>query len=138
MPTTCPADDALRCYLLGDYSDEQGAEIEKHLSQCAACEQTLASFDDTKDQLLRHLPLAAGTELDDGNDSAQSRPAWLDRLKAGVPASPKPRTATTKPYPAWTATNSSESLGAEEWVSFTEPATANLGDRSPSKSSTPS
>ena len=84
MASTCPPDDALRRYLIGDYPDEQGAEIERHLSECAACEDTLAGFDDTKDQLLRHLPLAAASKSE---DSSQSRPAWLERLKKGLPDS---------------------------------------------------
>ena len=82
MAPTCPPNDALRRYLIGDYSDDQGAEIEQHLSQCPACEDTLAGMDKTKDVLLRHLPLAAAEQ------ASSSRPAWLDRLKAGVPAVP--------------------------------------------------
>ena len=82
MAPTCPPNDALRRYLIGDYSDDQGAEIEQHLSQCPACEDTLAGMDKTKDVLLRHLPLAAAEQ------ASSSRPAWLDRLKAEVPAVP--------------------------------------------------
>ena len=93
MTPTCPPDDALRRYLIGDYSDEQGVEIERHLSECPACEDTLANFDDTKDQLLRHLPLAAvdATDNQETSPSQRSRPAWLDRLKAGLPGEPVTR-----------------------------------------------
>ncbi|MDB4766755.1 protein kinase [bacterium] len=86
MVLNCPTENALRLYLIGDYSDEEGAQIEEHLSQCAACEDTLARFDDTKDILLRHLPMAAAATDEAELPNSFSRPAWLDRLKAGLPA----------------------------------------------------
>ena len=88
MALNCPTENALRRYLIGDYSDEQGAEIEEHLSECAACEDTLAKFDDTKDILLRHLPMAAAVTDEGDTSESTSRPAWLDRLKAELPKEP--------------------------------------------------
>lgn len=78
MLTDCPPQDLLRRYIIGDYDDCEGDQIEQHLETCTACEETLAAFDESGDTLVRHLPLAV-------HESSSSRPLWLDRLRNAPP-----------------------------------------------------
>ncbi len=80
MIATCPADESLRLYALGDLDEAAAEEIESHLAACAACGETIARFDSADDTLVRHLPLAAG-EGEDASDVA----GWLESLRSGPP-----------------------------------------------------
>ncbi len=82
MPdANCPTDQTLRNYVLGDCSDAISEEIEGHLSQCVACEATIAQFDTDDDTLIRHLPLAAAT----GGTIPAPQPGWIDVLRQRPP-----------------------------------------------------
>ena len=72
--SSCPSPEALRRYSLGQYSDQEGRDIEEHLSSCSSCEDSLSGFDDASDSLLRHLPLT-GQPL-----TVDERTGWLKRL----------------------------------------------------------
>ncbi|WP_167547186.1 serine/threonine-protein kinase [Stieleria maiorica] len=83
--TTCPPVETLRRYCLGEYSDADGDRIEKHLSECAACEAALSELDETNDSLVRHLPLT-------GHSDQQGESGWLQRLMAFPPDDSAPTT----------------------------------------------
>ena len=78
---TCPTNQDLREYAIGNCRDDLCQKIEEHLSVCPTCEDTIAQFDFVDDTLMRHLPLAVA-----GRGAApEPSPLWLDRLRKGVP-----------------------------------------------------
>lgn len=75
--STCPTDQDLRQYAIGDSGDDLCLQIEEHLRVCPTCENTIAQFDFADDTLTRHLPLV----LADRVASPASAPLWLERLR---------------------------------------------------------
>jgi serine/threonine protein kinase len=84
MNKSCFTEQVLRNYALGESDDAASVEIERHLAECPACEETLAGFDDSADTLMRHLPLAVGV-APEAASSVDDRPGWLERLRGGPP-----------------------------------------------------
>jgi serine/threonine protein kinase len=84
MKKTCFTELDLRNYALGASDDSTSEEIERHLAECPACEETLSGFDNSADTLMRHLPLAAGAPLESAS-VASDRPGWLEQLRGGPP-----------------------------------------------------
>lgn len=54
-PLACPPRQRLQAYLSGWTTEQQAAEIEQHISDCAACEQSLRELETTPDSLLQSL-----------------------------------------------------------------------------------
>ncbi|HEY3969176.1 MAG TPA: protein kinase [Planctomycetaceae bacterium] len=84
MKKSCFTELDLRNYALGASDDSTSEEIERHLAECPACEETLSGFDNSADTLMRHLPLAAGAPLESAS-VASDRPGWLEQLRGGPP-----------------------------------------------------
>ncbi len=53
--TSCPDDDTLRAFALGDLSDEGIESVRRHLEACAACEARAEALDDRTDHVLDEL-----------------------------------------------------------------------------------
>ena len=85
MNKSCFTEQDLRNYALGASDDAISEEIEQHLAECPACEETLAGFDDSADTLMRHLPLAAGAPPE-AVPSTSNRLGWLEQLRGGPQA----------------------------------------------------
>ncbi len=62
--SACPPRQRLQEYLSGWISEEQATEIEQHLSECTACEQSLRELETTPDSLLQPLRDEAAVALD--------------------------------------------------------------------------
>ncbi|MES2792307.1 MAG: serine/threonine-protein kinase [Planctomycetota bacterium] len=78
---TCPTDQDLREYAIGNCGDDLYQNIEEHLRACPTCEDTIAQFDCVDDTLMRHLPLAVAGQI----PTPAPAPLWLDRLRERVP-----------------------------------------------------
>jgi serine/threonine protein kinase len=101
LTTPCPSSEDLRHYALGECDEPEGRRIEEHLNRCPACEETLAEFDSADDTLVRHLPLVASADAEEG-------PGWLDRLRR-LPQTPN---ADEEAPPAGDGDQPSDFLGS--------------------------
>ena len=104
MTPDCPTDQSLRMYAIGDLDEVLCEEIERHIGDCPACEETVAQFDGVDDTLIRHLPLAAGADA----RKVTEAPGWLARLRKGPPAdvAVEDRPEDLEPWPAATSEDS--------------------------------
>ncbi|MCA9262857.1 MAG: serine/threonine protein kinase [Planctomycetales bacterium] len=82
--SACPPMALLQRYAIGQFNDDEGEQIELHLSKCPSCEEALSQFDLTSDSVIRHLPLASN------EPPAPANEAWLQRLMNGSPATVLP------------------------------------------------
>ncbi|MBI1311148.1 protein kinase [bacterium] len=95
----CLSSEELRDFVLGQTDESRSEEILAHLSECPACEDTIATFDDTADSLVVSVRQAAephtGAESSDASASAPSDPlaAALASLRSRfAPSSAAPPT----------------------------------------------
>lgn len=96
--THCPNDQTLRNYVIGDCHDGFAEEIEQHLANCPACEETIAQLDSVGDTLMRSLPMAGVKTV----SSIEKSPHWLDRLRNGPPLAKNSETHESGELPAAT------------------------------------
>jgi serine/threonine protein kinase len=80
MTISCPSDEVLCRYAVGDLDDAESDEIERHIADCTHCETSLSKFDSTVDSLMRYLPLAAAP-----SEGTPVPPGWLMQLRNGPP-----------------------------------------------------
>ena len=55
MHQQCYSRDQLLEFALGRLQEPQARQIERHIDDCASCEETVAILDDATDSLLKHL-----------------------------------------------------------------------------------
>lgn len=79
----CPNRQTLLQYSLGECPDSLSDEVERHVTDCPACEDSIAQFDTAADTLMRHLPLAAAAL-----NAAEPQPGWIDILRDCPPLDP--------------------------------------------------
>lgn len=91
----CLSSDELRDFVLGQTDDARSEEILAHLSECPACEDTVASLDDTADSLVASVRQAveqgdaAGSPADEAADPLAAALANVrDRFAPSVAAPP--------------------------------------------------
>ncbi|WP_254508695.1 serine/threonine protein kinase [Anatilimnocola floriformis] len=63
-----PQTDELRSYLLGKLPEAAAQQIDSHIDDCPACEQTMASLDGEADTLITQLNAQASAVSGDGTD----------------------------------------------------------------------
>lgn len=82
MPSPCPDSEDLRQYALGLVPEERADDLECHLQDCPACEQTIDSMEGDTAGLLAGLPAAVPVDEDLSNPLLL---AALERAESLVP-----------------------------------------------------
>lgn len=91
LKTECPEPQTVKRYAIGQFSDEEGDQLEKHFSECSSCADLLTAMESSSDSLVRHLPLVAGVS----KEFTASR-AWLEQLKASPQSLVKAQKITSR------------------------------------------
>src|SRR2546423_451973 len=83
---TCPADDRLLLYVLGQVSGEEATEMDLHLSTCSSCVSHLDNLKDESDDLVSAVRARSVRPL--------PRNPFLDQLRIRIRALPAPAAST--------------------------------------------
>ena len=83
MPSPCPNEAALAALLKADLSESEGAALERHLEECAACRQRLESLAGENPDWLKHRQVPPALE------APSALRELMNRLMAGSAAATK-------------------------------------------------